>query len=124
MVGWEGDRRILGEYQISLSEGMAEGVVDGGYEYEVGRGGDGEGVRLCAVAWGGKLISDDAVVERLCGYVESGDIFTVGNDLFGSDPDFGRLKYGVVAYECGKEGGVKYFVGWEGERRTLGGYDY
>ena len=117
LVGWEGDRRILGEYHLS-SSAAEEGLDVGG-----GDGRDGEGVRLYAVAYGGKLINDAAVVERLLGYAKSGEVFTVGNDLFGCDPEYGRLKYGIIAYKCGREGALKYFVGWEGERRTLGRYE-
>ena len=115
MVGWEGDNRILGDYHLSSSDARGEVEVESG-------GGQDGGVKLHAIAWGGKLINDAAVVERLLDYAKSGDVFTVGNDLFGSDPDFGRLKYGIIAYKCVNEGPLKYFVGWEGERRTLGSY--
>ena len=113
LVGWEGDGRILGEYHLASSDAEAGGALDGE---------GGEGVRLYAIAYGGKLINDAAVVESMVGYARSGDVFTVGNDLFGCDPAFGSKKYGVIAYKCEQEGEMKYFVGWEGERRTLGRY--
>lgn len=119
-VGWENDKRILGDYHL-VSTSPAAGELlntDGGGE------GAGSGVRLYAIAYGGKLINDAETVERIAGYARSGAVFTVGNTLFGVDPEVGIRKYGVIAYKCGKdEGEMKYFVAWEDERRTLGKWE-
>ncbi|KAL8791993.1 MAG: hypothetical protein Q9195_005411 [Heterodermia aff. obscurata] len=119
-VGWENDQRILGDYHIVSTSPAAGGLLntDGGEE------GEGGGVRLYAIAYGGKLINDAETVQRIAGYARSGAVFTVGNTLFGVDPEVGSRKYGVIAYKCGKgEEEMKYFVAWEDERRTLGKWE-
>ena len=113
LVGWDEDTPALGGERLSSSS-SGEALQSGG--------GKEGGVKLYAIAYGGKLINNVDVVERLAGYAKSGEAFTVGNDLFGTDPVVGSKKYGVIAYTCGKEGKMKYLVAYEDEKRTLGKY--
>ncbi|KAG6986465.1 choline transport protein [Physcia stellaris] len=113
LVGWEKDMLALGGERLSSSSSGQALHSDGDK--------DGE-VTLYAIAYGGKLINNVDVVERLAGYAKSGQAFTVGNDLFGTDPAVGSKKYGIIAYTCGKAGKMKYLVAYEDEKRTLGKY--
>lgn len=113
LVGWDEDTPALGGERLSSSSS--------GEALHSGEGKDGA-VKLYAIAYGGKLINNVDVVERIAGYAKSGEAFTVGNDLLGTDPVVGSKKYGVIAYTCGKEGKMKYLVAYEDEKRTLGKY--
>jgi len=107
LIGWEGESKILLDAPIPQPPLQAQS----------------SSLRFYMDVYGGKIIDDVDVLQRFVTYVNGHETFTVSNFIFGGDPDFGVRKWCFIAYKRGaEEEEMRYLVGWEGERRRLGGY--